>query len=513
MLSQDGSGAEILTVEEMYSADRLAIAGGVAGRDLMEAAGTAVADSVLLYESSRAGAVLVLCGPGNNGGDGFVVARRLKAAGRAVRLALLGDRSALTGDAAAAAADWDGEIEVLDPAGLEDVALVVDALFGAGLNRPLDGLSAAMVEAVERAGLPVLAVDVPSGLAGDRGDAPDGPAFRADRTVTFFRKKPAHLIVPARFFCGDVQVAQIGIPESVLQEISPRLFENSPALWLAGFPWRPAEAHKYQAGHALISGGTEMTGAAQLASRAALRIGAGLVSLACSPASLPIYALANPSVITLAVGAAADFVAALADPRRNAVLVGPGNGVGADTRERAIAALEAGRSLVLDADALTVFEGRTEELFKLTAASAGETVLTPHDGEFRRLFPGIAGDPLERARVAAAQSGAIVVLKGPDTVVAAPDRRASINGSAPPWLATAGTGDVLSGMIVGLLAQGMPAFLAAGAAVWIHAQAAFAFGPGMISEDLPDALPKVLARLSDEAGRAVDYRKIVNNFR
>lgn len=492
-LDEGASGPEILTVEQMYAADSLTIAGGIAGRDLMEMAGVAVAESAR-RRAAAGDAILVLCGPGNNGGDGFVAARHLKKAGHPVRVALLGDLAALKGDAAAAADDWDGAVEPLGAVDLDlnGVALVVDGLFGAGLNRALEGAAAAAARAVTAAGLPVVAIDVPSGVTGDGGEPWDGPVFQADATVSFFRKKPAHLLAPARFFCGEVEVAQIGILDDVLQEIAPRQFENGPPLWSAAFPRRAAAAHKYQAGHALILGGAEMTGAGQLASRAALRMGAGLVSLACSPESLPIYALANPSVITLPLRKAGDFAAALSDPRRNAVLLGPGNGVTGETRERVALALKAGRSLVLDADALSVFEGQSDALFALIAASPGRAVLTPHDGEFKRLFPGLAGDRLARARAAASQSGATVVLKGPDTVVAEPDGAASINGSAPPWLATAGTGDVLAGMIVGLLAQAMPPFLAASAAVWLHGRAAERFGPGMISEDLPDALPGAL---------------------
>ncbi|WP_422366698.1 NAD(P)H-hydrate dehydratase [Pelagibius sp.] len=494
LANQGASGSEILTVEQMYAADCLTIAGGIAGRDLMETAGAAVAESVR-RQAAAGDAILVLCGPGNNGGDGFVAARHLKKAGYPVQLALLGDLAALKGDAAAAADDWDGPVEPLDAVALEGIALVVDGLFGAGLNRALEGAAAAAVRAVTAAGLPVVAIDVPSGVTGNRGEPWDGPVFQADATVTFFRKKPAHLLVPARFFCGEVEVAQIGIADEVLQEIAPRQFENGPPLWGAAFPRRAAAAHKYQAGHALVLGGAEMTGAGQLASRAALRMGAGLVSLACSPESLPIYALANPSVITLPLHKAGDFASALSDPRRNAVLLGPGNGVTEETRERAVLALRSGRNLVLDADALSVFEGQSDSLFALIAASPGQVVLTPHDGEFKRLFPGLAGDRLARARAAASQSGATLVLKGPDTVVAEPGGAASINGSAPPWLATAGTGDVLAGMIVGLLAQDMSPFLAASAAVWLHGQVAEGFGPGMISEDLPDALPGVLQRV------------------
>lgn len=511
----------VLTTRQMYEADRLAMAAGVSGPALMAAAGRAVAGAVMNRRAPRP--VLVLCGPGNNGGDGFVAARHLRAAGWPVRLALLGRREALKGDAAAAAAEWRGEVLALDLALPQPGELVVDALFGAGLARPLEGRAAQLAQHCRDNGLAVVSVDVPSGLPGD-GAAPLGEAaFQAGRTVTFFRKKPAHLLHPARGFCGDVVLAEIGIPAAVLDGIGPQTFENGPALWLAEFPWRGVAAHKYQGGHLLVAGGTTMTGAAQLACRAGLRIGAGLVSVACDAASLPVYAVANPAVITLILPEPADFAAALADPRRNAVLVGPGNGVAPATRERAQAALRAGKRVVLDADALSVFQDRPEALWRLIAGVAGagaagtgagaEAVLTPHDGEFARLFPDLEGNRLERARAAARRSGAVVVLKGPDTVVAAADGRAAINAGAPPWLATGGTGDVLGGMIGGLLAQGMPPFEAAAAAVWLHGRAAVRLGPGMTAEDLPAELPAVLRALYRATTGSVCKADLSNSFR
>lgn len=488
------SDLAVLTVRQMYEADRLAVASGIPGPALMEAAGRAVAGAVMNRRAPRP--VLVLCGPGNNGGDGFVAARHLAAAGWPVRVALMGSRTALKGDAAWAAAGWSGPVLALEEAEPGEGELVVDALFGAGLVRPLEGRAAALARHCAAAGREVVAVDVPSGLPGDAAEPLGGLAFHARKTVTFFRKKPAHLLMPAREFCGDVVLADIGIPARVLAEIGPQLFENGPALWLADYPWRGPDAHKYRAGHLLVAGGTTMTGAAQLACRAGLRIGAGLVSVACDAASLPIYAVANPAAITRALPSSADFETALEDPRINAVLLGPGNGVTAATRARAVAAIRAGKQVVLDADALTVFQDEPAALWRLIGAQAtGPVLLTPHDGEFARLFPDFKGNRLERASAAARRSGAVVVLKGPDTVVAAPDGRAAINASAPSWLATGGTGDVLAGLAGGLLTQGMPAFTAAAAAVWIHGRAAAGLGPGMVAEDLPDALPPLLRRL------------------
>jgi NAD(P)H-hydrate epimerase len=485
------SALALLTVAEMSRADQAAVAAGVPGIELMENAGRAVADAVLFRWSSRP--VLVLCGPGNNGGDGFVAARHLAQAGRPVRLALLGGRERLTGDAAHHAALWDGQVLALSPDLVESEELVIDALFGAGLSRPLEGSARAAIEAAGAKGGPLVAVDVPSGLSGDSGAVLGSVAARADLTVTFFRKKPGHLLLPGRMLCGEVVVADIGIPERVLDWIAPRAVENGPELWLDALPRRGLDDHKYRFGHAVVLGGAAMTGAARLAARAALRVGAGLVSLACPPEVLPIYALAGASLITEPLAREGDFAALIADRRKNAVLVGPGGGVSAETRGQALAALGAGKAVVLDADALTVFAESPGDLFD---GIEGPCVLTPHEGEFARLFPDLAGDKLERTRAAARRSGATVLLKGGDTVIARPDGLAAINANAPPSLAVAGAGDVLAGLVLGLLAQGMAPFEAAAAAAWLHGAAAGTLGPGLLAEDLPEALPQVLRELT-----------------
>ena len=498
----DSAQNVLLSVEEMYRADAAAVAAGVSGVALMEKAGAAVAAAARDGWPGRP--VLVLCGPGNNGGDGFVAARVLSEAGAAVRLALIGSRDGLQGDAAAHAARWSGAMEGLaddaDQVGslLEGTPLVIDALFGAGLTRPLEGAARRAAEAVRARALPVVAVDVPSGLSGDSGAVLGEVVFRAERTVTFFRKKPGHLLLPGRELCGAVTVADIGIPPGVLAEIDPATWENGPALWASRFPRRGPADHKYRFGHAVISGGGEMTGAARLAARAALRVGAGLVTAACPRPALPIYALSTASLITAPLDAADDFARLLSDPRKNAVLVGPGNGVTGETGQKALAALATQRAVVLDADALSVFADRPGALF---AAIQGPAVLTPHEGEFARLFPDLGGDKLggdklSRARAAARASGAVILLKGADSVIAAPDGRAAINANAPPELATAGSGDVLAGLCVGLLAQGLAAFDAAAAAAWIQGAAASGFGPGLIAEDLPDRVPGAVVTIT-----------------
>ena len=492
-------GRELLTVAQMTIADRTAISNGVPGTTLMENAGRAVADAV--QARFARGRAVVLCGPGNNGGDGFVAARHLRAMGWTVRLGLLGSRDTLQGDAAHHAGLWDGAVEALSPELLDGADVAVDALFGAGLSRPLEGAPRAVAEALNARGLPTVAVDVPSGITGDDGQVLGDLAVQAACTVTFFRKKPGHLLLPGRLYCGPVVLADIGIPDSVLATAcadtnGPATFDNAPALFAARWPWRTPGDHKYRFGHALVLGGASATGAGRLACRAALRVGAGLVTAGVPSQALAIYAQDTAAVITAPVDDAVGLEQLLADDRLNALLLGPGAGVGEATRGRAQQLLATDRSVVLDADALTSFAGAADAL---AAAVQGPTVLTPHAGEFARLFPDLAGDKLTRARAAARQSGAVVLLKGADTVIAAPDGRAAINANAPPDLATAGAGDVLAGLIAGSLAQGLPAFEGACAAAWLHGAAAQGAGPGLIADDLPDRVPGALTALR-EAG-------------
>ncbi len=589
---------ELLTVEEMAAADRRAVALGVPSLTLMENAGRAVA--IEAAKMVPAGArIAVLCGPGNNGGDGFVAARYLRERGIDVRVACLVPVDQLKGDAAEMARRWLLPVHAASEDSLHSMDLVIDALFGAGLVRPIGGSAAELVSAMSAYGAPILSVDVPSGLNGTTGTH-DGPVVRASRTITFFRKKPGHLLMPGRVLCGDVVVADIGIPEDVLGNPPPHraegapsarrgeglgvgglpraesfgqnddiaspvshkqqsagvftpppspprqgegstteplsssalrisTFENHPSLWLSQFPWPRLDAHKYARGHAVVvSGPAFQTGAARLAARGALRMGAGLVTVASPPSGLPENAVHLTAIMLKAIGDARDLAEILEDKRKNAVLIGPGAGVGEETRALVESALQSGARVVLDADALTSFAELAEngggttvpfgftgaaikhcatpaELFAAIRAKPDRTVvMTPHEGEFARIFPNVApleSSKLDRAREAARLSGAIIVLKGSDTVIAAPDGRAAINTNAPPWLATAGSGDVLAGFITGLLAQGMPAFDAACAAVWLHGECANRIGVGLIAEDLAEVLAEVLDNLHHAAGR------------
>jgi len=487
---------ELLTTTEMAEADRLTIAGGVAGIELMENAGRAVANAVAAGGYGRR--VLVVAGPGNNGGDGFVAARLLAARGFEVRVMLTGDRGRLKGDAKFAAERWTGAVEPAAPNGVADADVIVDALFGAGLDRDVEDLPRALIEAMNACGVPVVAVDMPSGIHGTTG-AIMGLAVKAARTETFFKRKTGHLLLPGRLHCGRISVADIGIPARVLAQIKPQAFANEPGLWAASFPMPQAEGHKYSRGHTVVvSGGLPTTGAARLAARAALRAGAGLVTIASPPEALAVNAASSLAVMVRPVDGAAELAEFLADKRRNAAVLGPGGGVGPEMRAQVAAALASGASTVLDADALTSFAADPDALMKQLAGKSA--VLTPHGGEFSRLFKAIHEDPhlnskLEKTRAAAGLSKAVVLQKGADTVVASPDGRAAIADNAPPYLATAGAGDVLSGLIGGLLAQGMPAFEAASAAVWLHGEAATECGPGLIAEDLSEALTAVYRRL------------------
>ncbi len=484
----------LLSCSEMAAADAAAMAGGVPGTDLMEAAGRAVAEAVMGRHRSRP--VVVLCGPGNNGGDGFVAARHLAAAGWPVRVGLLGARIALKGDAAWASKSWTGPVEALSLDLLDGRPLVIDALFGAGLARSIDGIAGQLIDRINDEGLMAIAVDVPSGLHGDSGQVM-GRAPRAERTVTFFRAKPGHYSLAGLEHCGALRVVDIGIPRIVLDAIAPRLWLNAPALWRQHLQRHGVGDNKYVRGHVTILGGEIATGAARLAALAARRAGAGLATIAAPRGAMAIYRATEPGNLVTECEDGVAFARLLEDERRNAMLVGPGSGIDERTRASALAALATGRGVVLDADAITVFAQTPANLFD---AIRGPALLTPHEGEFRRLFPDLAGiaGKVERTRQAARRSGATVLLKGPDTVIAAPDGRAVINVHAPPSLATAGAGDVLAGIASGLLAQGFTALAAGAAAAWLHGECAFRFGrPGLIAEDLihhiPDALQATAA--------------------
>ncbi len=479
---------ELITVAQMRAIDAAAAAAGVSGAQLMENAGRAVAEAIMRLHSPQPTAVL--CGPGNNGGDGWVAARLLREAGWPVWVEALSLRDEIHGDARTAASSWAGETFALGQSG-RAADLFVDALFGAGLSRPLEGEAAQLAEALKRTPERVIAVDVPSGLDGDSGEPLQGLSFRAALTVTFVRKKPAHVLMPGRSLCGEVVVADIGAPDNVVEEQGIALWENDPSLWR--LPWPDVETHKHERGHALVaSGGHTRTGAARLTARAALRAGAGLVTVLSPPDALA----ENAAQLTAIMLREARDETAYAEAARMAqcFALGPAFGTSDAHYKLLCAAIEAKPRcpLVLDADALTL-------LAPITHGFTDRDVMTPHVGEFRRAFPGIysaAQSHIDVARAAAAYARCVVLLKGPDTVVAAPDGRAIVNTTGTPFLASAGSGDVLTGLIAGLIAQGMPSFEAAAAAAWLHGRAGEACGPGLIADDIPEKIPHLLNRLA-----------------
>lgn len=480
----------ILTCDQVRVAEQRAVDAGISLWALMQKAGQACAD--VLHAEFPDGRVVVLAGPGNNGGDAFVAAQRLRDLGRNVWLYDLAPTKDRTTEGANALNALTGARQPLEDMRLSADDIVLDGLFGAGLSRALSSEAAFAAEQVNASGAKVVAIDVPSGVNGDTGAIP-GPAIRADITVTFCAKKPAHVLQPAASLCGDVIPAEIGFGRFIA-EVAGDLHENAPALWAHALRWPEATSHKHQRGRlAVVSGGLANTGAARLAAQAGLRTGAGLVTLLCPPAALIVVASSVTAVMTSSFASADDLVAQT--EKSSAIVIGPAAGVTDATRANAEALARAGRSLVLDADALTVFAGQSDQLRAILSASA---ILTPHTGEFERLFPGLlAASPnkIDAVRKAAASINAVILLKGADTVIAAPDGRAVVNTHATPFLATAGAGDVLAGVIGGLLAQGLAPFDAACAAAWLHGDAGLRAGPGLTAEDLDATLRDALRDL------------------
>ena len=472
---------EILTSAEMKKADLAAIESGMPALGLIRSAAAGLAQSI--RSNMPPGRILFLCGTGNNGADGFIAAEILRSQGWEVRVACLVKTKELKNDAAKSAKEFQGEIESLNSnLSVHNTDLVVDAVFGTGFDGELPPELVTLFDKVRAKKIPVIAADVPSGVNATTGTIAEG-ALKPAMTVVFCRKKIAHVLQPSRAFCGKQHLVVVPIPDADIAALGTQTFENTPALWLNDFPYPRAEMHKYDRGHVVVYGGADRTGAACLAAHAAQRSGAGVVSItAHTSESALIYKLYRASIMVDTWQTADDFKTLLRDARKNAAIIGPGAGMDDKTREAVLAALDFNKTLVLDADALTVFKDTPEALFKKLSP---RHVLTPHEGEF--------------ARAAAKTANAIVVLKGSDTVIAAPDGTAVINTNAPPILAIAGAGDVLAGLISGFAAQGMPAFMASIAAVWLHAAAAKSLGTGLTAEDIINHIPQTLKTLFDAA--------------
>ncbi|GLQ18531.1 NAD(P)H-hydrate dehydratase [Maritalea porphyrae] len=486
-MSYFDSELTLLTPEEMGRADSLSIEAGTSEIELMGNAGRAVGQYIV--EHYPRAPVSVLCGPGNNGGDGFVIGCYLRDRGWPVRLVQFGDKDRYSAASMYYLQQW-GNPETYSPEIIEDASLLVDSLFGAGLDRPIAGAFADIVRLANETLAPTVAVDMPTGVHGATGQVL-GTAIQADATITFFRKKPGHLLLPGRELCGNVALRQIGIEKQVLRLIEPQTIENHPKNWR--LPTANVAGHKYSKGHCVVvSGPRGATGAARMSALSALRAGAGLVTINGERAALKEHA----SHLTAIMLRDEPLSELLNDERFNALVVGPGNGVSDATYHNVLTAIASNRALLLDADALNCFNSDPETIFNAIKKTNGNVVMTPHAGEFGRLFKNVelSAGKVEAARKAAEISGAVIVLKGADSVIASPDGRAAINSNAPPWLATAGSGDVLAGIIGGLQAQGMEAFDAACAGVYVHGLAAAQYGgEGMIATDLPQLVPSALA--------------------
>jgi hydroxyethylthiazole kinase-like uncharacterized protein yjeF len=486
---------QLVTPDEMSAIDRDAAQSGIDSYGLMERAGQAVA-AAALRRYPGAERFVVLCGPGNNGGDGYVAARCLVEAGAFVVVHALAEPARLHGDAATAFARYCGPVDLFSCCSPRPGDVIVDAIFGAGLSRNVSPEVARIIASVTELGLPVIAVDLPSGIDGSSGQV-RGSAFRAETTLTFMCRKPGHALLPGRAHCGALEIVDIGIPGRIVARHSQHMRINGPDIWRMALPQLGDDSHKYRRGHlAVFSGGATASGAARLSASAGLKSGAGLVTVLASAEALAVNAAHLTAVMLKEVDDEAALKALLGDERLTTFVLGPGFGAPDIARTYALALSE--RRLVLDADGITAFQAQPETLFQAFAAGETRLVLTPHDGEFARLFPDLAGNAqmskIDRARAAARRSHAIVVLKGGDTVIAAPDGRILVNIDAPAWLATAGSGDVLAGIIGAHLAQDMPAFEAAASAVWRHGDAGRRAGNGMTAEDLVMAIRPIPAR-------------------
>ncbi len=475
----------LLTPAEMAATDKAAAESGIDSYRLMEKAGAAVAAAALrLHPGARR--FVVLCGPGNNGGDGYVAARLLRDSGAPAEIFHLGDPAKLKGDAARARATCalqGADIGQYEP---KPGDLVIDGLFGAGLARDVPPEVADLIHRIARAGIPVIAIDLPSGLDGRTG-AVLGAAFRAAHTVTFMTRKPGHLLIPGRELCGILEVFDIGIPGRIIRaQTNGLVAENTPDAWGAVMPTEQMETHKYKRGHLVVfSGEASKTGASRMSAMSGMKAGAGLVTIAAPTEALAANSAHLTAIMLHAIDDAGALEDWLGDTRLQTFVLGPGFGIGKKARK--FVSLLSKRHLVLDADGISSFRDDPQVLFDLFKGEP-RLVLTPHDGEFARLFPDIAADEkagkVDKALAAASRANAAIIYKGADTVIASPDGRALINTNAPVWLATAGSGDVLAGIIGGLLAQGVPAFEAAAAGVWLHGEAGNRAGKGLTAEDL-----------------------------
>jgi hydroxyethylthiazole kinase-like uncharacterized protein yjeF len=504
--SQSDYSCALLTPEQMGQADRITIARGTDSFQLMMQAAQA-AINIIMKSVKKDDRVLCLAGPGNNGGDAFCVAQILHENGYSVSVLAIQERGHIKGDALKAKDACQCPVSFAhngDYSAYSDLIMrsdwIIDGLFGSGLSRDINGAHARLIKDINASEKSVIALDLPSGIDGTTGQV-RGVAIKAEITVTFFRKKPGHCLVPGRSYCGDaIHICDIGIKNNVLHDIKPMLFENVPLLWRHHYRVPDDLSHKYLRGHVgVMSGGPWQTGASRMAAEASLRSGAGLVTIFSPDDALAIHA-AHLTSIMLEHYREEDFIQTLARRKIRVFVAGPAMGMKTAQWNFLAQILSVDHesinqrfSLVMDADALTLL-ARHADLMQKAKDCSCSMVYTPHEGEFARLFPHIQGDcKWENARQAAQEMNKIIVYKGADTVIASPDGRCAVQSFASPWLSTAGSGDVLAGIVAAMLANGMPAFEAASMAVWLHARAADYATIAFAAEDLPKLLSSALA--------------------
>jgi len=482
----------ILTNEEMAEADQMTIASGVPSIELMENAGKAVFNNIPIKNIDR---VLLLIGPGNNGGDGFVVARLLIEIGISVDIFFY-NNGKISNDCKINKDKIDSQSFISEIRNYSSYSYVIDALFGTGFTRKIPSQLEKIFSIVKKNKIPVYAIDIPSGINGNSSIV-NGDCLECVKTITFFNKKKCHYLYPGKNFCGEVIVEDIGIKTDVFKEMMPKIRNNNPELWIKEFPFPSSFDHKYSRGLLIINcGPIYKTGAARLAGRSAMRVGAGAVKLICDDEAAKVLEPQISVELISVVKEKNEIQQIFKDRKVSSILVGPGNGVNDETKSRTLLALAFVKHVVIDADAITCFEKNPKELFVDTYP---HTILTPHEGEFRRLFGDeIASieDKVVKTVEASKLAGSIVVLKGADTIIANPEGQAVINSSEAPYLATAGSGDVLAGIIASLVGDNkMSAFNAACAGTWIHSKLGELIGAGLIAEDLIDNIPLIIKKL------------------
>ncbi len=495
----------LLNKETAYLIDKMAVDEGVSLSDLMETAGKRSAEIIIneivpkIKNFNKK--IYVICGPGNNGGDGFVVARYLKEEGISIRILSLNSEKELNNVVMQKLKDLDTELENIGEISFSEADVVVDAIFGVGINRPVNKNYVKVFREINKESKLIVSLDIPSGVDTDTGLLmPE--AIKADHTITFVYPKLGHYLLPAKKYVGNIHVVDIGIPINVNSKIeNGYMFHlNSPDYWISDFKWPAEDDHKYKRGHVLVQSGPESsTGAARLAAISALRIGAGAVTLSSSREALNVNATHLTSVMIKEINNSEEFFNFLDQKKINSLIIGPGCGVNQFTKELTLNALNYKISLILDADAISSFEEESVDFIKALEYSKADVIITPHEGEFNKIFGNLKGSKIERTKSAAIKSKSTVILKGNDTVIASPDGEVIISDKTSPFLATAGSGDVLSGICGGLTAQGMKSFKAACAAQWIHSSIGLIAGPGLIAEDMisiiKDDVPDILMRI------------------